>query len=361
MKSYYKVIIKTLNNLKIDYFLGADSLVGFSEGDIFKYSTSIHLYLLPIKPIKFIQLFIILFFNKIIIKPKKFGIKRFYKLRFKQNLIKKDSDFLRLSKLYSYGDKYLMHLGGKDIYIEKSDTINERVIIEDTNINVPIKYLQFVEKYKLDLLSTFYKKHSVSFDSQSEKKAIDLLYSVNKILKKSNVSYWIEGGTLLGAIRDKKLIPWDHDLDLGLKFINQIQMANLIKNLKKEFYVSIKKFQEKKDLWILGDYRVIKIYPRKNIFFKSDLCLDLFVYYLGRLDESKEEVYKYVVWDRNAYHKKEFFDTIEQIEFYGKTIPVPSNPEKFLEVKYGSNWKTPVKEWNVALDDGSIVGNTIAT
>ena len=57
---------------------------------------------------------------------------------------------------------------------------------------------------------------------------------MNKILKKSNVTYWIEGGTLLGAIRDNKLIPWDHDLDLGMKFFNQNQMIKLIKELKKE-------------------------------------------------------------------------------------------------------------------------------
>jgi lipopolysaccharide cholinephosphotransferase len=361
MKLYYNIIIKTLNNLKIDYFLGADSLVGYSEGDIFKYSTSIHLYILPINIFKFIQLFFILLFNKIIIKPKQNGIKRFYKLRFKQNFFKKDSDYIRLSKLYLKDDKYLMHLGGKEILFDKNDTSIETVCIDNLKINVPTHYLKFVEKYKLDLLSTFYKQHSISFDSQSEKKAIELLYSVNKILKKSNVTYWIEGGTLLGAIRDNKLIPWDHDLDLGMKFFNQNQMIKLIKELKKEFYVSVKKFKEKKDLWILGDYRVLKIYPRKNIFFKSDLCLDLFVYYLDKLDSSDEEVYKYVVWDRNAYHKKEFFETIEQIEFYGKTIPVPSNPTKFLEVKYGINWKTPVKEWNVALDDGSIVGNNFAS
>jgi hypothetical protein len=27
---------------------------------------------------------------------------------------------------------------------------------------------------------------------------------------------------------------------------------------------------------------------------------------------------------------------------------------KFIEVKYGADWRTPIKEWNVALDDGSI-------
>ena len=90
--------------------------------------------------------------------------------------------------------------------------------------------------------------------------------------------------------------------------------------------------------------------------FKDNLCIDLFVYYLGRLhDADKKEVYKYVVWGRNAYHPRKFFDTLEKINFYGKKINVPSNPKEFLTNKYGKDWKTPKQKWNVALDDGSIL------
>ena len=89
------------------------------------------------------------------------------------------------------------------------------------------------------------------------------------------------------------------------------------------------------------------------IFFKHDLCCDLFVYYKG--EHNGEEVYKYVVWGKNAYHKRKFFDDLQQIEFYGKSINVPSDYEEFLEVKYGADWRTPKKKWNVALNDGSVI------
>ena len=56
-----------------------------------------------------------------------------------------------------------------------------------------------------------------------------------------------------------------------------------------------------------------------------------------------KKVYKYVVWGKNAFHKRIFFDTLEEIDFYGKKISVPSDYEKFLEVKYGPTWKTPNK------------------
>merc|ERR1719229_343594 len=41
-----------------------------------------------------------------------------------------------------------------------------------------------------------------------------MLYDVDKIFTKNNISYWIEGGTLLGAVRNKGLIPWDEDCDI---------------------------------------------------------------------------------------------------------------------------------------------------
>ena len=169
-----------------------------------------------------------------------------------------------------------------------------------------------------------------------------------------DINYHLEGGTLLGIVRDQKLIPWDHDLDFGMKFESEAQMKLLIRRLRRRYYVSVKGFTKTKKLWQLGNYRVLKIYPRKNLIFKDKLCLDLFVYYEGKLPDNQESVYKYVVWNRNAYHRKEFFDTRESMTFYGKEIPVPSSPQRFIEVKYGKDWRTPIKEWNVALDDGSI-------
>ena len=31
-----------------------------------------------------------------------------------------------------------------------------------------------------------------------------------------NIKYWICHATLLGVIRDKDLIPWDHDIDIAV-------------------------------------------------------------------------------------------------------------------------------------------------
>ena len=51
-------------------------------------------------------------------------------------------------------------------------------------------------------------------DEDTIKKLYQMLYDIDKILLKNNIKYYIDGGTLLGAVRHKGIIPWDDDGDL---------------------------------------------------------------------------------------------------------------------------------------------------
>lgn len=61
-------------------------------------------------------------------------------------------------------------------------------------------------------------------------KNVQILNDIASICEEHNLHYWLEGGTLLGAIRHKGFIPWDDDVDINMPYEDLIHLKNILKD-----------------------------------------------------------------------------------------------------------------------------------
>ncbi len=164
------------------------------------------------------------------------------------------------------------------------------------------------------------------------KRIMELMVILDKVCDRLHMEYWIEGGTLLGAVRDGSLIPWDDDADVSMKVEDCTKLYEQHNDmLKREFGVEV--------VWYGGIFGV-DIYKLRFVG-KVKYWVDIFPRRLdtstGRYDivgKSKE------IWP-TAYFEKESLDGYEMYTIGARRFRGPKNPTLYLERVYGDDWKTP--------------------
>ena len=51
---------------------------------------------------------------------------------------------------------------------------------------------------------------------KAQLRLLEILKEIDKVCKKHNITYWLDGGTMIGSARHKGFIPWDDDLDIAV-------------------------------------------------------------------------------------------------------------------------------------------------
>ena len=71
---------------------------------------------------------------------------------------------------------------------------------------------------------------------------VDILVEIDRICRKHNIQYWIDFGTLLGAVRHGGFIPWDDDVDVAMPTEDYHRFLEIAPNeLSDPFFLQTKK------------------------------------------------------------------------------------------------------------------------
>ena len=232
---------------------------------------------------------------------------------------------------------------------------------------------------------------------RAQLRMLEILVEIDKICCKHNIQYWLDSGTLLGAIRHDGFIPWDDDLDIAV--------------LRKDYKKLRKALQEElPEQFVIQDWTTEKKYPikfgkvrdRKSYYYTNNwddkvkengIFIDIFSVEKGnsklkkiadflykrafrrirRDTEKKYEIFiAYLIWPlacvlvciarllalltsdqmvyaygttamQNEFSKNDIFP-LQQIQFEGLQFYSPKNPNGYLTSLYGNYMTIPIEK-----------------
>lgn len=181
-----------------------------------------------------------------------------------------------------------------------------------------------------------------------------LLFDVVDLLDRHDIPYHLEGGTLLGIVRDGDLLPWDHDLDISIPAteISRLDARRRLDLRLKLWRVSVRRFtrDDAEHGWRHGDLRILKIAKRKYLFERGWPRLDIFGKY-----EAGGRVH-WVAKNRIMSVSSHHYAGHDTVEYFGRRLKIPRDVDGYLAAKYGE-WRTPVKQWDCGKQELTISGN----
>lgn len=173
-----------------------------------------------------------------------------------------------------------------------------------------------------------------------------ILSELSIFLDNNSIQYYLHGGTLLGAVRERRLLPWDHDLDILIDpifsdFLERIalEFKRLIEDkynydvkIEYHFYAGKwKKFDKEKPARIFLN-------------FKDSLKINQVQLDLSRLKKYNDNF----IWafeDKIYYAPLTFFKNGSKIKFINNEFTIPFEFNEFLTLLYGE-WSRPIKNWD---------------
>jgi len=179
-----------------------------------------------------------------------------------------------------------------------------------------------------------------------KKIAVENLKDFKTIVDELNITYWLDGGTLLGAYRDNDFPPGDeNDIDIGCWINYDFLIPTIIEKCKEK------------------GFEVYKIWKRQIVVKRGGSKIDLFFH-----DKQGMDVYHFLYrrttinttakiveidklengdfyWECiPAVVPAHFFERLTVIDFHGMVFNCPRDLKNYFLYKYGPDWETPITQ-----------------
>lgn len=192
-------------------------------------------------------------------------------------------------------------------------------------------------------------------------KQLSILKEVDRICRKHKLSYWLDGGTLLGAMRHGGFIPWDDDIDIGMTLED---MQAFMKVAPSELPDTL--FLQTPESDPTSKEPIVKIRDLNSIYieagdtfsveYQKGLYVDIFPFidyptvprpWAKLCLVRPKGTYLSNILINNGYgimHRKDSVFPLSTITFEGKDFPAPGNVDAYLKDLYKNYMDIPPKE-----------------
>jgi len=234
------------------------------------------------------------------------------------------------------------------------------------------------------------------------------LQDIKEIFDWHRIEFWLDTGTLLGAVREGKILSWDDDVDLSLKEVEYRKLPSTFAEFKERGFIinevpvplsdlgkSYRRFSLSRSgyiidifsyflkdndwlsfvsSWNFGQSLLMKVYSKILWFVWRILC-SAEINFQSKIKRFFGNIIKFLLillpnnFKRFLFNKtgkklrqltvilvipRHHFENLEKIKYYDMDFNVPADTENYLNYRYGKDWRTPKNNWNWVKDDGSV-------
>ncbi len=169
------------------------------------------------------------------------------------------------------------------------------------------------------------------------------LFFLLDIIEKENVHYWVDGGTLLGAVRDGKLIDHDEDADVSIFEKDWEKIAKHEKEFNDRGLSILRKTDGVGVIFYTKD--AVEMYGSagdkvKNV---ADRVLHIDVFNWKKKGNNLTREYANINRNNGKDFPIEWVKETTNITLEGREVKAPGDTERFVRFRYGDLWRIPME------------------